>query len=160
MAKSWAKLFLIGIISRNVIASSTCQNATITSCEQCMAVDPDCIWCSDPLDENELKKVNKVRCRSRNSPGNCRTFIQPKSDTIYVDPMEQSLMPRRFNITLRRNYPYNVSLEFTRPEYANIDLFYLLDLSIRDFNSLCNKTKLFALFLKAQTLFVLISSSN
>lgn len=96
-------------------------------------VDPDCIWCSDPLDENELKKVNKVRCRSRNAPGNCRTFIQPKSDTDYIDPMEQSLMPRKVNITLRRNYPYNVSLEFTRPEYANIDLFYLLDLSRRDF---------------------------
>lgn len=100
---------------------------------KCNKVDPDCIWCSDPLDEDELKKVNKVRCRSRNAPGNCRDFIQPKSDTDYIDPMEQSLMPRKVNITLRRNYPYNVSLEFTRPEFANIDLFYLLDLSRRDF---------------------------
>lgn len=160
MAKSWSQFILIGVLSRNVIASSTCQNATITSCEQCMAVDPDCIWCSDPLDESELKKVNKVRCRSRNSPGNCLTFIQPKSDTIYVDPMEQSLMPRRFNITLRRNFPYNISLEFTRPEYANIDLFYLLDLSNSMKKYMEDVKKFFPTLIDRMSIFAVDPNSN
>lgn len=126
------KTFLLFILE--IAGNSVCQNATVLTCEECMALDPTCVWCADPLKEDQVGHVNKVRCRSTDDRGKCTQIMggienHERSHSQKPSPLKQALMPKEWRISLRRNDPINVTLSFTRPEYANIDLFYLLDLS-------------------------------
>ncbi|CAL9693020.1 unnamed protein product [Knipowitschia caucasica] len=131
-------LFLL-TFAHSVLGSNICTSRGVTTCRQCLAVDPSCAWCfqeefgkgGSGVSRCDLKtNLEKLGCVSVEFPLSSLKIQQndPLSDKVSGSKATQ-IRPQRIHMVLRPGDTKRFTVSVKQVEDYPVDLYYLMDLS-------------------------------
>ncbi|KAK7940096.1 hypothetical protein WMY93_003422 [Mugilogobius chulae] len=124
-----------------VVGSNICTSRGVTTCRQCLAVDPSCAWCSQEefgkggssVSRCDLKtNLVKLGCRSDSVefPLSSMQILEdsPLSDKASGSTVTQ-IRPQKMHMVLRPGDSKRFTVSVKQVEDYPVDLYYLMDLS-------------------------------
>ncbi|KAF7225920.1 integrin beta-3a [Nothobranchius furzeri] len=134
-------LFLF-ISASDVCGSNVCTSRGVTTCKECLAVDPSCAWCSQ--EELGIKGSGVSRCDLKENlikegcntaalefPSSSVTIVQddPLSDKASGTDDVTQVRPQKLHMELRSGASKRFTVTVRQVEDYPVDLYYLMDLS-------------------------------
>ena len=128
------------------LAKEQCSDSSIFTCKECLMRSPQCVWCADQPEVEDLKLTKqRVKCgtRSELEEQKCQNMIEKESKVEFTtSSVDSRISPKTLSVDLRYGDPIKFTINFTSPEYYPIDMYYLMDLSQSMSDDLENLRKL------------------
>uniref|UniRef100_UPI0037E913D1 integrin beta-3-like n=1 Tax=Semicossyphus pulcher TaxID=241346 RepID=UPI0037E913D1 len=136
-------LFLFLSSTSNVFGSNICTSRGVTTCQQCLAVDPRCAWCSQEEFGKGGTSVSRCDLKQKLLDGGCnKDALEFPSSTLTIrqdkplsdkasgpaDDVTQ-IKPQKIQMTLRPGDAKQFTVSVKQVEDYPVDLYYLMDLS-------------------------------
>ena len=129
-----------------ILAKEQCSDSSIFTCKECLMRSPQCVWCADQPEVEDLKLTKqRVKCgtRSELEEQKCQNMIEKESKVEFTtSSVDSRISPKTLSVDLRYGDPIKFTINFTSPEYYPIDMYYLMDLSQSMSDDLENLRKL------------------
>ncbi|XP_029912834.1 integrin beta-3a [Myripristis murdjan] len=136
-------LFLLLSSASEVFGSNICTSRGVTTCRQCLAINPDCAWCSQEDFGRGGSSVSRCDLRQNLLDAGCdgASLEFPTSSlTIQEDkPLSSKafgtavdvtqIKPQKLHMTLRPDDAKRFTVTVKQVEDYPVDLYYLMDLS-------------------------------
>ena len=118
------------ILSNYVTATSVCRSSSAITCSDCLSLGPECNWCSAGPSEDDFIQ-NRIRCGTRqeliDDDCNNRDIVKIK---IGIEKERNSsthvFEPEYAEGTLRYGATITHELHFRRPEFFEVDMYYIM----------------------------------
>lgn len=132
---------LILHFSNFILGSNICTSRGVTTCRDCLAVDPSCAWCSQEEFGKGGSGVSRCDLKSNLLKLGCGSgFVEfPLSSmrTLQDDPLSDKatgskvtqVRPQRIHMVLRPGESKRFTVSVKQVEDYPVDLYYLMDLS-------------------------------
>ncbi|XP_030263887.1 integrin beta-3a [Sparus aurata] len=136
-------LYLSLSSASNVYGSNICTSRGVTTCQQCLAVDPICAWCSQEEFGKGGSSASRCDLRQNLLDGGCASGdVEFPSSTLTIhedaplsdkasgtaDDVTQ-IKPQKLSMTLRPGDAKRFTVSVKQVEDYPVDLYYLMDLS-------------------------------
>ncbi|KAM8723817.1 integrin beta-3a [Acanthopagrus schlegelii] len=136
-------LFLSLSLASKVYGSNICTSRGVTTCQQCLAVDPICAWCSQEEFGKGGSSASRCDLRQNLLDGGCASAaVEFPSSTLNIhedaplsdkasgtaDDVTQ-IKPQKLSMTLRPGDAKRFTVFVKQVEDYPVDLYYLMDLS-------------------------------
>ncbi|XP_060882237.1 integrin beta-3-like [Labrus mixtus] len=135
-------VFLFLSAATNVFGASICTSRGVTTCQQCLAVDPSCAWCSQEEFGKRGSGVSRCDLKQDLLDGGCtEDALEFPSSTLTIhkdDPLSDKssgtagvtqIKPQKVHMTLRPGDAKQFTVSVKQVEDYPVDLYYLMDLS-------------------------------
>uniref|UniRef100_A0A8C6WYM1 Integrin beta n=1 Tax=Neogobius melanostomus TaxID=47308 RepID=A0A8C6WYM1_9GOBI len=119
--------------------SNICTSRGVTTCRQCLAVDPSCAWCSQEEFGKGGSSMSRCDLQSNLEKLGCESVEFPLSltQTLQDDPLSgkasgskvTQIRPQRLHMVLRPGDKRRFTVSVKQVEDYPVDLYYLMDLS-------------------------------
>lgn len=127
----------------NVFGSNICTSRGVTTCQQCLAVDPSCAWCSQEEFGKGGSSLSRCDLKQNLLDGGCsETAVEFPSSTLNIKKDKQlsdkasgsagdvtQIRPQEVHLTLRPGDAKRFTVSVKQVEDYPVDLYYLMDLS-------------------------------
>uniref|UniRef100_A0A8C5HEQ2 Integrin beta n=1 Tax=Gouania willdenowi TaxID=441366 RepID=A0A8C5HEQ2_GOUWI len=139
-AKNLIKDFSLTII---IVGSNVCTSRGASTCKQCLAVHPSCVWCSQENFGNRVARSSRCDLKANLMAAGCPSSAleSPTSKLQVVEDRPLSnkaagatqdvtqIKPQKLHITLRPGEHLRFTVKVRQVEDYPVDLYYLMDLS-------------------------------
>ncbi|XP_034567926.1 integrin beta-3-like [Notolabrus celidotus] len=136
-------LFLFLLSATKVLGSNICTSRGVTTCQQCLAVDPSCAWCSQEDFGKGGSSASRCDLKQNLLDEGCSgSSLEFPSSTLTIDkddPLSDKatgnaddvtqIRPQRVRMTLRPGDAKRFTVSVKQVEDYPVDLYYLMDLS-------------------------------
>ncbi|XP_075941693.1 integrin beta-3a [Anarhichas minor] len=136
-------LFLFLLSTSNVFGSDICTSQGVTTCRQCLAVDPRCAWCYQEEYGKGGSGASRCDLKENLLVGGCGpAAVEFPSSTLDIDkdaPLSSKasgtadditqIRPQKIRIALRPGDSKRFTVSVKQVEDYPVDLYYLMDLS-------------------------------
>uniref|UniRef100_A0A8C6USI6 Integrin beta n=1 Tax=Neogobius melanostomus TaxID=47308 RepID=A0A8C6USI6_9GOBI len=122
-----------------ILGSNICTSRGVTTCRQCLAVDPSCAWCSQEEFGKGGSSMSRCDLQSNLEKLGCESVEFPLSltQTLQDDPLSgkasgskvTQIRPQRLHMVLRPGDKRRFTVSVKQVEDYPVDLYYLMDLS-------------------------------
>ncbi|XP_074553579.1 integrin beta-3a [Halichoeres trimaculatus] len=135
-------LLLFLLAATNVSGSNICTSRGVTTCQQCLAVDPSCAWCSQEEFGKGISSLSRCDLKQNLLDGGCSEAAvefpisklnikkdKPLSDKASGSADVTQIRPQEIHMTLRPGDAKRFTVSVKQVEDYPVDLYYLMDLS-------------------------------
>ncbi|XP_008292459.1 integrin beta-3-like [Stegastes partitus] len=141
--KALTETVLLLLLFSNACDSNICTSRGVTTCQQCLAVDPSCAWCSQEEFGRGGSSTSRCDLKQNLLGEGCREdAVEFPSSTLTVetdDPLSDKasgaggtvtqVRPQKLSMTLRPGDAKRFTVSVKQVEDYPVDLYYLMDLS-------------------------------